>query len=223
MNCPSRTDEPLEGDGYNQNPNALANDLTTREDLIGRANGRALRRSLEDEGVENINDLMEDTGEGIRSVNRKGSGGGGGGKERGGGEDGKNGHVVRPSIQTSDVSDRRGSGSGGGGENGRVERYLNMPKESLLRFKQVMIKFAKFIGPGFMVCCPSTHCLQLATKNLLMEVHRSLWHILILEITLRTLLLGQRSDFDFCSSYSCQIFLPSSCRVSALSLAPSVG
>ncbi|PQE16876.1 metal ion transporter metal ion transporter protein [Rutstroemia sp. NJR-2017a BBW] len=144
MNCPSRTDEPLEGDGYNQNPNALANDLTTREDLIGRANGRALRRSLEDEGVENINDLME-----------KGGGGGGGGgevlRERGGGEDGKSGHVVRPSVQASDVSDRGGSGSGGGSESGRIEKYLNMPKESLSRFKQVMIKFAKFIGPGFMV------------------------------------------------------------------------
>ncbi|PQE12192.1 metal ion transporter metal ion transporter protein [Rutstroemia sp. NJR-2017a BVV2] len=152
MNCPSRTDEPLEGDGYNQNPNALANDLTTREDLIGRANGRALRRSLEDEGVENINDLMEDTGEGIRSRNRKGEGGGGGMlRERGGGEDGKSGHVVRPSVQTSDVSDRGGSGNGSGGEKGRIEKYFNMPKESLLRFKQVMIKFAKFIGPGFMV------------------------------------------------------------------------
>jgi metal iron transporter len=122
-------------------------------------------------------------------------------RERSGGEDGKNGHVMRPSIQTSDVSDRGGSGSGGGSEGGRIEKYLNMPKESLLQFKQVMIKFAKFIGPGFMVCYLSTHHLHLTTKILLMEAHRSRWHILILEITLRMLLLEQRSDSDCCSSY----------------------
>ncbi|KAM3075476.1 NRAMP-like transporter smf-3 [Clarireedia jacksonii] len=94
---PSRTDEPLEGDGYNPNPNALANDLTTKE----------------------------------------------------GGEDGKDGHVVRPTIQVSDGSNREGSGSEDG--KGHTGRYLSAPKESLLRFKQVMVKFAKFIGPGFMV------------------------------------------------------------------------
>jgi metal iron transporter len=45
MNCPSRTDEP-EGTGMNQNPNALSADLTTREDLNGKANSRMLTRSL---------------------------------------------------------------------------------------------------------------------------------------------------------------------------------
>ncbi|EPE33726.1 hypothetical protein GLAREA_06739 [Glarea lozoyensis ATCC 20868] len=44
MNCPSRTEEPLEGDGMNQNPNSLSADLTTRNDLNGIANTRALRR-----------------------------------------------------------------------------------------------------------------------------------------------------------------------------------
>ena len=43
MNCPSRTDEPI-GDGYNQNPPALAASLTTRQDLNGIANSRLLRR-----------------------------------------------------------------------------------------------------------------------------------------------------------------------------------
>ena len=42
MNKPSRTDEPLEGDGYNQSPNALSNDLTTNADLNGIANSREL-------------------------------------------------------------------------------------------------------------------------------------------------------------------------------------
>lgn len=45
MNCPSRTDEPLESDGWNQNPPALAADLTTRQDLNGISNLRTLRSS----------------------------------------------------------------------------------------------------------------------------------------------------------------------------------
>ena len=52
MNCPSRTDEP-EGTGFNQNPNALAADLTTRQDLDGRTNSRTLRR-LASREVQNV-------------------------------------------------------------------------------------------------------------------------------------------------------------------------
>ncbi len=55
MNCPSRTEEP-EGTGFNQNPNALAADLTTREDLNGIANARVLRRIASSEAAETIPD-----------------------------------------------------------------------------------------------------------------------------------------------------------------------
>ncbi len=48
MNCPSRNDETLEHDGWNQNPSALAADLTTREDLNGIVN----RRTNQDFGKE---------------------------------------------------------------------------------------------------------------------------------------------------------------------------
>ncbi|KAJ8064777.1 hypothetical protein OCU04_007087 [Sclerotinia nivalis] len=146
MNCPSRTDEPLEGDGYNQNPNALANDLTTREDLNGRANGRALRRSLEDEGVESINDLVDDTGDGKVTGGESGAGRGAGGERGGGGGgDGKSGHVVGPTVEALDIRDRSRTRSG-------YERScVNISKEQLVKMKQVMVKFAKFVGPGFMV------------------------------------------------------------------------
>ncbi|KAL5341208.1 ZIP zinc transporter-domain-containing protein [Aspergillus crustosus] len=43
MNCPSRTDDTLPHDGWNQNPPCLAPDLTTRQDLNGIANVRELR------------------------------------------------------------------------------------------------------------------------------------------------------------------------------------
>ncbi|CAI7657347.1 unnamed protein product [Penicillium glandicola] len=40
MNCPSRTDDTLLHDGWNQNPRFLAPDLTTRQDLNGISNTR---------------------------------------------------------------------------------------------------------------------------------------------------------------------------------------
>lgn len=40
MNCPSRTDDTLEHDGWNQNPPLLAPDLTTCQDLNGIVNAR---------------------------------------------------------------------------------------------------------------------------------------------------------------------------------------
>lgn len=43
MNCPSRTDDTLLHDEWNQNPPLLAPDLTTRQDLNGIANVRENR------------------------------------------------------------------------------------------------------------------------------------------------------------------------------------
>ena len=40
MNCPSRTDDTLLHDEWNQNPPRLAPDLTTRQDFNGLANSR---------------------------------------------------------------------------------------------------------------------------------------------------------------------------------------
>ena len=43
MNCPSRVDDTLVHDGWNQNPPSLAADVTTRHDLNGRTNSTAHR------------------------------------------------------------------------------------------------------------------------------------------------------------------------------------
>ena len=45
MNKTSHTDEPLEGDGYNQSPNPNSNDLTTNEDFNSLVNSRSVRES----------------------------------------------------------------------------------------------------------------------------------------------------------------------------------
>ena len=54
MNCPSRTDESLEDQGWNQNPPALTGDLTTRQDLHGLANSRYQHRSSNPEAPRNF-------------------------------------------------------------------------------------------------------------------------------------------------------------------------
>jgi metal iron transporter len=131
MNCPSRTDEP-KGTGFNQNPNALAADLTTRQDLNGRANSRILRRIASSEVETVVEDEPGDE------------------TERNGNED-KNvegvvermvtctglSHVGRP-RETLQVS-----------EGNRLEvSHLKKYSASVL---EVLKKFGKFIGPGFMV------------------------------------------------------------------------
>jgi metal iron transporter len=131
MNCPSRTDEP-EGMGFNQNPNALAADLTTRQDLNGRANSRLLRRIASSEVEAVVEDETGDSRErnsnkdkkvdGVvkRMVTRTGLS-----------------HVGRP-RDTLQVSDR----------DGRGVFQLRKYSASVL---EVLKKFGKFVGPGFMV------------------------------------------------------------------------
>lgn len=134
MNCPSRTDEP-EGTGFNQNPNALAADLTTRQDLNGRANSRVLRRMVS-EDVENV---VEDEPGDLRERNVSGDG-------RGKRMLGRtvtralSSTMMRPS-ETLDVSE---GGEGEAGDDGYLRKYSS----GLLA---AVKKFGKFVGPGFMI------------------------------------------------------------------------
>ena len=131
MNCPSRTDEP-EGTGFNQNPNALAADLTTRQDLNGRTNSRLLRRIASSE-VENViedepgdsqerNNVNERKAQGMveRTVTRT-----------------VLSHIGRPReiLEISDGAERGGN---------RLNKYSTS-------VFNVVKKFGKFVGPGFMV------------------------------------------------------------------------
>lgn len=61
MNCPSRTDEPLENDGWNQNPPALAADLTTREDMNGLVNRRTQHDLIPPVGDDKANGTQDRT------------------------------------------------------------------------------------------------------------------------------------------------------------------
>lgn len=125
MNCPSRTDEP-EGTGMNQNPNALAADLTTREDLNGIANARLLRRNsseIERTAAEEPGDSLDD----------------------------KNDPVAREvGVASRTTSEHRGADPSnvfvgpGGGNSARISQIF-------VNARDVVKKFGRFIGPGMMV------------------------------------------------------------------------
>ncbi|KAG9243292.1 natural resistance-associated macrophage protein-domain-containing protein [Calycina marina] len=112
MNCPSRTDEP-EGMGMNQSPPSLSAELTTRADLNGMANSRALRRSEEGEPYLVVDSNDDEPGRGNSGV------------------------VVTEGVG----EDGDGPSKSGGG--GVVNR--------LMRARDVVKKFGKFMGPGMMI------------------------------------------------------------------------
>jgi len=135
MNCPSRVDEP-EGTGWNQNPNALAADLTTREDLNGLVNGRELKRSLSEEVREIVRDTLV---EGVDDEKeKKGGVGVESGKEKG--------SEVRGTfekLQDAGYGDDRGRG-----RNAVTIMYAR-------NVWKIFRTLGKFVGPGFMVRSPT--------------------------------------------------------------------
>jgi metal iron transporter len=122
MNCPSPVHCP-EGDGMNQNPNALAPALTTRQDLNGIANARVLRRL---NSIEHVTE--DDPGDDAKSRKEK--------PAVVGTSEGEEAHVNEPF--------NREGGPPGGFKGFRVLR------EYPGRVRDVVKTFAKFVGPGFM-------------------------------------------------------------------------
>ncbi|KAJ9151420.1 Natural resistance-associated macrophage protein [Pleurostoma richardsiae] len=143
MNCPSRTDEPLEGDGHNQNPNAFSNDLTTNADLNGIANARELRGedplSIESAGqaaqLERVNNSQDpDAGSVIEPVAPVI------------GQCPEKGQSRTSQVVTPSPSQSPDDGEGGNGPVRRIVRGAFFD-----RLKHAVIKFGKFVGPGFMI------------------------------------------------------------------------
>jgi len=140
MNCPSRVD-PAHMDGWNQNPDSLNADATTRADLSGVVNARTQRDhridlaepSLElqtkEEGKDNDNGIA------------------GQGKAPGGGEgDEKGGSRVaeRPAAAG-------GNGGGRGSRGGLTKNWTPVAKRVGRKAYHIGSKYLSFIGPGFMV------------------------------------------------------------------------
>ncbi|KAF2812599.1 natural resistance-associated macrophage protein [Mytilinidion resinicola] len=136
MNCPSRVN-PAHMDGWNQNPDSLNADATTRADLGEMANARLRRDSsemgelqqlqIEEGGKDNDN-------EGNNNGSEEGKGVGGAGVT-------ENGTLAAAAE---------------GGDGGRKDGGLGKrPTPAMVRFGKkawhIGAKYLSFIGPGFMV------------------------------------------------------------------------
>jgi len=167
MNCPSRTDELPEHDGYNQSPSALAADLTTRQDLNGmvnlrtdqdfgkeaedarteiRADGANEYKRLEDSSA--LPSPKEDCGKG--SIHRR--------RYNHAHDSPSFGHHSRHSRSLNSYESLPLPASGSPSDN---EPHLPPPGSNFVvwdrlpkpvqDFGQVFAKFLTFIGPGFLV------------------------------------------------------------------------
>ncbi len=145
--CPSRTDEPYEGEGYNQSPNHLAADLTTNEDLNGIANARETRnrdartitsssQALEDIGAVSPHEpptnsapgCKKSTDDALTPIGRF---------------DGARRDCDHKMATVEVVATNSSSPPGSGGAHQESSR--------LARLKQVLLTYAQFVGPGFMI------------------------------------------------------------------------
>jgi metal iron transporter len=141
MNCPSRTDAIVE-DGMNQNPNAFAPDITTRSDFGQIANARLQRDHRVGVGeaadIELVAPQQIATGpdkNGTFTIVEAGEGGGDGGHEKPG--DGAR-SPERNTSSSPTVPTHRSS---------------RVPSINYLfhRVKSILVKYGKFMGPGFMI------------------------------------------------------------------------
>lgn len=128
MNQTSRTDEPYEGEGLNQSPNAFSNDLVTNQDLNGIANAREHRgdnsRSMDDSGqpvADRVPPAVEEDPDGSAS----------------------NLTIARRTI--GQIPGRATNQDNDGGS-------IASQKQSFWqRVCQTVVTFGKFVGPGFLV------------------------------------------------------------------------
>ncbi|KAL8949714.1 MAG: hypothetical protein Q9222_004206 [Ikaeria aurantiellina] len=135
MNCPSRTDEDDERRGWNQNPPGLSADLTTRADLNGIANLRTHRECepLSQQPIELDGWIDSDEPDPRSNVCCNAS----------------YAHVAEDSKGSSDPV------TAASYHTASSYQRRNTPGtpvlSSVCRLGRTLIKFTKFIGPGFMV------------------------------------------------------------------------
>ncbi|KAI1758377.1 natural resistance-associated macrophage protein-domain-containing protein [Xylaria castorea] len=144
MNRTSRTDEPYEGDGLNQSPNAFSNDLVTNQDMNGIANARERRghssRSMDDSGQPITRGipipLKEDDGDDSESC--KGLAGGDG--QSPGKTEKSSAQVNENPVASSDDDNATGCSPNRRG-----------PTSLLRKLAYHIVNLGRFVGPGFLV------------------------------------------------------------------------
>ncbi|KAL5362503.1 natural resistance-associated macrophage protein [Aspergillus floccosus] len=130
MNCPSRTDDTLEHPGWNQNPPALNGDLTTRNDFNGIANSKVHRR--------HASGLGGAPGEGIAAMPSQRP------------EQDDNGAEIEKKTPGEVVTATPGCESPGDNRPPR-RSFTTFTSSLFVRMAQSIVKFSRFIGPGFLI------------------------------------------------------------------------
>ncbi|GME24782.1 Natural resistance-associated macrophage protein [Neofusicoccum parvum] len=160
MNCPSRVDPEIPP-GWNQNPNALAGDATTCNDLNHIANERQKRKSanhsIDDGAIERPQqppdtdpDLLRRRGVGSSRPQAEGSAKPDMSVDI---AESHNQAVRKPSSASDALAATLNLGYSGAGSAGRGGQGSGGSRlsEYVLKIKDVLYKYAQFVGPGFMV------------------------------------------------------------------------
>lgn len=155
MNKTSHTDEPLEGDGYNQSPNPNSNDLTTNEDFNGLVNSRAVRE-IDSQTLPNAASIFP-------------------GRIASDAPAGNDGHG-KATYWLAQRSTDRGQSPEGGLQIPAAARPPGCPPASacgdadrvalLQRVRKILATFGSFIGPGFMVSVAYSMFRSLSSRSL---------------------------------------------------------
>lgn len=143
MNRTSRTEEPYEGDGYNQNPSSLSNGVTANKDLNGAANARELEGVRQSRSIGNAPPNAPDKPSSDPDVRHAGTTPTLANEVAVGqhsGEDAALNATAPLPFRSPSHASRHGSSSNGGDG-------LN----PIRRLKNAILKFGSFIGPGFMI------------------------------------------------------------------------
>ncbi|KAF2104053.1 transporter protein smf2 [Rhizodiscina lignyota] len=148
MNCPSRVDADLLNDGHNQNPPALAADLTTNSDLNHIANSRRQRGHKLDDEDPSITDRIPSELSDTVKVPSHGDGGAEGGREGGDQKSQALGDDVEISRASTPKPDDHRSSSGD--SNRGFGAYCTTSFDNARR---VWRQFRRFLGPGVLISC----------------------------------------------------------------------
>ncbi|KAI1810513.1 natural resistance-associated macrophage protein [Poronia punctata] len=143
MNKTSRTNEPYVGDGLNQSPDAMSNDLVTNQDLNGIANAREhLRGDSRD---------LDDSGQPVGMHEARASTDREGGHDAPLPEKGLVGNGDGQSPEKKTFSSQVHDGSAVPGAESSPPPRRAQPPGLMRSLARHLLTFGKFIGPGFLV------------------------------------------------------------------------
>ncbi|KAJ5297486.1 hypothetical protein PENANT_c005G01878 [Penicillium antarcticum] len=130
MNCPSRTDDTLQNPSWNQSPPPFSPDTTTRNDFNGLANSRVHRRHANSANAAGEDTLSID--ERPHSVHGR--------------------DPEKEKVPSGEVTTALSGGDSPLRTSGSPRRpFLNYFKDSSLNCARSLVKFGRFIGPGFLI------------------------------------------------------------------------